>query len=260
MNSTRVVLKVDDLKIVGHLYLPGDQPPYPAVCTCHGVPAEKFYPNNKGYRLLAEKICQRGLAVFTFNFRGTGASEGNIDMAGWEKDLKAVIDHLCTLPEIDRSHLSLLGFSGGGSMAIKVAAQDSRISSVVSCASPAEFTPLTDYYNPVSLVEHFRNLGVIRDKDFPSSTDKWFDGFKTVSPIEYVAKIAPRPLLLLHGDKDDVVDISHAYRLYEKAGDPKQLIIVKGVGHRLRRSNKAMEIVFSWLKAYAGISAQSGLS
>ncbi len=255
MNSTRVVLKVDDLKIVGHLYLPGDQTPYPTVCVCHGVPAEKFYPSDKGYRLLAEKICQRGLAVFTFNFRGTGASGGNIDMAGWKKDLTAVIDYLCTLPEVDRSHLSLLGFSGGGSVAIKVAAQDSRISSVVSCASPAEFTPLTDYYNPVSLVEHFHNLGVIRDNDFPHSADEWFNDFKTVSPIKYVAKITPRPILLVHGDKDDVVDVTHAYRLYEKAREPKQIIIVNGAGHRLRRSSKAMDIVFAWLKAYARISA-----
>jgi len=255
MNSIRVVLKVDDLKIVGHLYLPGDQTPYPTVCTCHGIPAERNDPRDKGYRALAKKICQRGLAVFTFNFRGTGASGGNIDIAGWIKDLKAVVDYLCTLPEVDKSHLSLLGFSGGGAIAINVAAQDNRISSVVSCASPAEFTPLTENYTAASLAEHFRNIGVIRDNDFPHSADEWFNDFKMISPIKYVANLAPRPLLLVHGDKDDVVDVTHAYRLYEKAREPKQIIIVKGAGHRLRRSSKAMDIVLAWLKACARISA-----
>jgi fermentation-respiration switch protein FrsA (DUF1100 family) len=146
--------------------------------------------------------------------------------------------------------LSLLGFSGGAAVAIYVAAQDSQPSAVVACASPAEFTPLTDNYTAASLAEHFRKIGTIRDNNFPVSVEQWFDNFRVVSPIEYVAGIAPRPLLLVHGSKDDVVDISHARHLYQKAGEPKQLIIVDGAGHRLRRSDRAVAIVIYWLKSH----------
>ena len=53
----------------------------------------------------------------------------------------------------------------------------------------------------------------------------------------------------MHGNKDDVVDISDAHRLYGEAGEPKQLAIIDGAGHRLRQDDGAMSAVLSWLKA-----------
>ncbi|MAF85806.1 MAG: hypothetical protein CL875_04940 [Dehalococcoidales bacterium] len=251
----KVVLEVDGLKIVGQLYLPdeSDQTPYPTVCICHGIPSKRHNPRERGYRPLAEKICRQGFAVFTFNFRGTGASGGNLDILGWTRDLKAVIDYLRHLPKVDRSRLSLLGFSGGAAVSVYVAAQDSQVSSVVACACPAEFTPLTEGSNPSSLIDYFRNIGAIRDSDFPYSAEEWLNDFRLFSPIEYVTGIAPRPLLLVHGSKDELVEVSHAHRLCDRAGEPKQITIVKGAGHRLRRSNRAMTTVIDWLKSHAQI-------
>lgn len=77
----------------------------------------------------------------------------------------------------------------------------------------------------------------------------WLGGFKLVSPIKHVAEIAPRPLLLVHGSKDELVDVSHAYELYARAGEPKQIIIIDGAGHRLRQNDKAVAIVINWLKS-----------
>jgi fermentation-respiration switch protein FrsA (DUF1100 family) len=249
----KAALEVDDLKIVGQLYLPGesDQNQYPTVCVCHGIPGKRHNPRDRGYRPLAEKGCRQGFAVFIFNFRGTGASGGNLDILGWTRDLKAAIDYLYTLPEVDRSRLSLLGFSGGAAVSIYVAAQDSRVSSVITCASPAEFNFFTQGNEPSSLIDHFRSIGAIRDNDFPQSAEEWFNSFKLVSPINHISGIAPRPLLLVHGSKDELVDVSHAHRLYHKASEPKQLIIVDGAKHRLRQNTRAMNIVIDWLKSHA---------
>ena len=248
-----VELNVDGLKIAGRLYLPGkdDQTPYPAVCVCHGIPAKSPEPSNRGYPLLAERICREGFAVFIFNFRGTGASGGNLDILGWTRDLKAAIDYLCALPEVDRSHLSLLGFSGGAAVSVYVASQDKRVSSVVTCACPAEFTFSSGVDEPQSIIDHFRSIGAIRDESFPQATEEWFSGFRLVSPIRCVAGIAPRPLLLVHGSQDEVVAVSHAYKLYDSAGEPKQMIIVDGAEHRLRQNDRAMAIVIDWLKSRA---------
>ena len=252
MISKIVTLEVEGLKLVGQLYLPGkgDQAPYPTICVCHGIPSgNPPAPGDRGYPLLAERICQEGLAVFIFNFRGTGSSSGNLDMLGWTRDLGAAIDYLCTLPEIDRSHLSLLGFSGGAAVSVFVASQDKRVSSIVACACPAEFTFFTNIDNASSVIDRFYRIGAIRDKDFPPSAEEWINGFGQVSPIEYVAGIAPRPLLLVHGSNDETVDVSHAYKLYARAGEPKQIIIVDGAGHRLRKDDRAMAIVIDWLKS-----------
>jgi len=250
LNKT-VTLEVDGLQIVGQLFLPGEGGGlFPTVCVCHGIPSgNPPDPDDGGYPLLAEKLCGEGFAVFIFNFRGTGASGGNLDMPGWTRDLGAAIDYLGTLPEVDRSHLMLLGFSGGAAVSVYVAAQDRRVSSVVACACPAEFTFSSIAEGPQSVAEHFRSIGAIREKDFPRSAEEWLNGFKLVSPVEYVAGIAPRPLLVVHGSNDETVELSHAYRLYERAGEPKQIIIINGATHRLRQNDEAMARVLDWLKS-----------
>ncbi len=253
MVTRTVALEVDGLTIAGQLYLPDEdgQTSYPAVCVCHGIPSgSPPGPSDKGYPLLAERICHQGFVVFIFNFRGTGASGGNMDIMGWARDLAATIDYLCTLPEVDRAHLSLLGFSGGAAVSVYVASHDTRISSVIACACPAEFTLFTRLDDSSSLIGHFRGIGLIRDKDFPPSSEEWISGFRLVSPIEHVAGIAPRPLLLVHGNHDETVDVSHAYKLYARAGEPKQIIVLEGAGHRLRQDDRVMAIALDWLKSH----------
>jgi len=244
-----VTLGVDGINIAGQLYLPGGDGPYPTVCACHGIPAGIPDPTDRGYASLAEKIAPHGFAVLIFNFRGTGASGGNLDMPGWTRDLKAVIDYLYALPQLDNSYLALLGFSGGAAVSVYLAAEDKRVSSVIACACPADFDLFTRGDNPWSLIDHFREIGAIRDDNFPASPQEWLDGFNLVKPVDYVAQISPRPLLLVHGSQDETVDISHAHRLYAQAGEPKQLAIVEGAGHRLRHSEEAMAVVIDWLKA-----------
>jgi len=252
MLNREVAVEVEGLEILGHLYLPeSDQIPYSAICICHGIPASSPDPNDRGYPLLAERICREGLAVLIFNFRGTGASDGNIDLSGWSRDLKAIIDYLWALSEVDKARLSLLGFSAGAAVSIYVAAQDKRIASVISCACPAELISLIAANDPPSVINHFRSVGAIRDKDFPLSVDDWVNGFRLVNPVDYVADIAPRPLLLVHGNKDELVDVSHAYKLYTGAREPKHIIIVDGAGHRLKHNDGVMAIVIDWLKAHS---------
>jgi len=243
-------LKVDGIDILGRLYLPAGDMPYPTVCVCHGIPAGIPDPSDRGYPLLAEQICRHGFAVLIFSFRGTGTSGGNLDMLGWSRDLEAVIDYSCALPEVDKSHLYLLGFSGGAAVSLYVASSDKRVSSVVACACPAEFKSFIQGDTPQSLIDHFRSIGAIRDKDFPPSAQEWLDGFKQVKPIDYVAEISPRPLLLVHGSKDETVPLADAHRLYDRAGEPKELVMVEGAGHRLRKSGEAMAVVIDWLKAH----------
>jgi len=248
-----VALEVDGLNIAGQLYLPNSETPYPTVCVCHGIPAHIPDPGDRGYPLLAERICREDFAVLIFNFRGTGASRGNFDILGWTRDLTAAIDYLWALPEVDRSRLSLLGFSGGAAVSVYVASQDSRVSSVVAVACPAHFSFFTKVSNPQSIIDHFRSIGAIRDDGFPPSIKEWLGGFGVVSPIKYVAGIAPRPLLLVHGSKDETVKVSHARRLYDKAGEPKQLVVVDGAEHKLRQNDEAMAVVLNWLKTRSRI-------
>lgn len=244
-----VNLTVDSLKIEGQLHLPEDaNAPYPAVILCHGIPSGIVDPADGGYPLLAKTISDEGFAVFTFSFRGSGNSGGNFDIGGWARYLEAAIDYLWDLDQIGESQLSLVGFSAGASVSIYVAAQDKRISAVVSCAAPADFSAVYGSGKALMSLNYFRKIGIIRDPGFPASFEEWLNNFRKVNAVHSVADIAPRPLLIIHGGKDNVVPLDHARKLFEKASEPKQLVILEGADHRLRRNPQAVKTIIHWLK------------
>jgi dipeptidyl aminopeptidase/acylaminoacyl peptidase len=255
MRVSAVILSADDIMLAGEVFLPDDcSGVYPAICLCHGIPAVPYNPEETGgYTELAARFCLAGFAALVFNFRGCGPSQGNIDMPGWTHDLESAIDFLHMLPEVDRNKIYLLGSSGGAAACIYAAAHNKRVSAVATLACPAEFDFMAGGQTAESLVARFREIGIIKDADFPSSTQKWLEGFKEVSPIEYVGRISPKPLLLVHGESDDVVPVEHVERLYERAGQPKEKIVLPGAGHRLRQDERAIGGVMSWLNKLAGV-------
>jgi len=239
-----VSLKVDGIDIAGRLYTPEQDVKLPGtgLIICHGIPAQAKAADDQGYPLLAGRFYEAGFTTLIFNFRGCGLSGGNFDMLGWSRDLKAAIDSI--YPKVDC--LWLMGFSAGAVICIYVAAQDSRISGVVSCACPVNFK----FGNKEGL-ELARRNGIIRDADFPRSLEEWSEGFVKVNPIKWVDMLSPRPLLLVHGDRDEVVPVQDVWSLYHKAKEPREIRIIAGAGHRLRLSEMAMKSVMDWLKAKA---------
>lgn len=258
MNSgsvERVSLEVDGLRLVAEVHLPGGQGSHPSLCICHGVPARRTPdPADRGYPVLAERFCSQGFVVLIFNFRGTGESEGNFDILGWTRDLEAAIDYLGRLDVVDKSRLSVMGFSGGALASVYCAAKDGRVSSVVTCACPARFFDISEFSRIEEFLEHCRQVGIIRDSNFPPSVDEWARGFEVVSPLKWIREIAPRPILIIHGNSDQTVDPSHAWELYHKAGKPKDIAIIEGGEHKLRLSEPAMSTALSWLKKVNGLA------
>jgi dipeptidyl aminopeptidase/acylaminoacyl peptidase len=238
-------LAVDGVTIAGELFYPPDrQILHPALCLCHGIPSSNPSPPDQGYPQLARRFALEGFVACVFNFRGTGQSGGNLDLLGWAHDLEAVVANLVNIQCVDKSMVFLMGFSAGAATSIYVAAHDNRISALVSCASPAEFSSL----RLDELLEQCRSLGTIRDEFFSFSPDEWRNHFLEINPIRWIDKVSPRPLLIIHGESDELIDLNHAERLYQKAKDPKQLVAIPGAGHQLRTNDAAMSAALAWLK------------
>jgi len=249
MEVKEIRFKADGLELAGELHIPSKDKINPALCICHGIPAAPPDPTDKGYTLLAQRFCHAGFTTLIFNFRGTGRSEGNLDILGWSRDLQAAIDFLYNQKEVDKARFCLLGFSGGAAVSVYTAAHDPRVSLVATCACPADFRSLTQREKALDAIQQFRQIGAIRDKDFPSSIEEWERSFETITPINWIDKISPRLLLLVHGDADELIPLEHAYRLYEKAKEPKELKIIPGARHKMRLEKAAMDFVLDWLKA-----------
>jgi dipeptidyl aminopeptidase/acylaminoacyl peptidase len=242
-------VEVDDIEIRGFRYARSSagKERTPVLVILHGIPRAKPAPGDQSYRDMAKRFAKKGFMAFIFNFRGTGISDGDIGMAGWTRDLEAVINYAVELPEADPERIALLGFSAGGAVAIHVAAHNPAVSAVVSGSSPARFTFLKKTMPLEGWVTLFREIGMIRSPDFPPSIEEWAKEFDDIEPLKWVDKISPRPVLIMHGEEDELIPADQAGELYKKTGRPKDLILVKGGKHRLRIDPRALDLAEEWL-------------
>lgn len=249
-----VILDSGGITLVGAFFVPDASGAHPALVICHGLPAGPPLPagasppsdDGLSYPEIATLAAERGLATFIFNFRGTGPSGGNYHPLGWAHDLEAVLAWVWDRPEVDVDHIGVLGSSMGARVAIYVAARRPEVAALVSFAAPA-----VDRWNmpPEERVRRAREVGIIRDINFPPSVDAWHQEMVTLDPVGSIDRVAPRPLLIMHGEDDDLVSPDDARVLYERAEEPKELVMLPGVGHRFRRESAAIQGALDWLEA-----------
>ncbi len=243
-------LGVDDVLIRGETMRPGGQKRLPVLIICHGIPQHKQGPwaRNEGYRSLARYFAKKGFLSIIFNFRGTGYSGGSFDLWGWRRDLEAVLDMVREEETIcDEEQISLLGFSGGAATACITAAGRPESVNVILAACPADFDFLFDKQSAAELLEEAASIGIMRQGDMPQNPEKWCEEQKKFRPVDYIARISPRPLLLIHGLRDELVLPEHAHSLYAAAREQKELIFLPEAPHQLRTLPEVWETCYCWL-------------
>ena len=116
----------------GNLFLPDNAERPPVVVMGHGLGAQQ------DFRLpaFAQRFAERGLAVFTFDYRHWGESAGEprqlLIPQKQKQDWHAALAHVRGLPQVDGQRLAIWGSSFGGAHVIQVAADDHDIRAVVS--------------------------------------------------------------------------------------------------------------------------------
>ena len=213
---------------------------------CHGFPADPQSARLSAatYPQLVDRLAtEAGWVVLSFNFRGTGESEGNFSLAGWMADLEAAIEQMFRKEGVEG--VWLCGFSAGGSLAICVAAADERVRGVATFAAPADFGEWAA--DPRRFVVQARQLGMIRSATFPTSLDDWAAELRDIRPLSVIARIPPRPLLIVHGSADEVVPMLDARALADAAEEAVELRILAAAGHRLRHDPRAVAVLLGWL-------------
>jgi len=233
------------LLLSGHLALPDHGAVgAPGLVLCHGFPTRGRESPQSGLSFpeLAERIASElGWVVLTMNFRGCGGSEGNFSLTGWLDDVHAAVDHLRGLGV---AGVWLAGFGTGGSLVVCEGARNISVRGVAALAAPGDFDDWAR--NPRRLLIHARHLQVIKDPEFPEVFDEWAAALKQVRPVESAAALAPRPLLVIHGDSDDLTPSADGRALVEAHG-AAEFRLINGAGHELRHDPRAVAVFLGWL-------------
>lgn len=244
MKSRALLVEADGLTLSAGIVV--GPAPRAAVVLCHGIPGSaRRDPRDDGYAGLARTVAARGYAAAWLDFRGVRDSAGDFSMAGWVRDLEAMLDALQRDREAGALRRVVAGSSAGGAVAIAAAARRDDIAAVATLATPASLRLLAD--EPQAAIARLRNLGIIRDPVFPKDAQAWWREIEDLSPERLIASISPRPLLIAHGDADDIVAYAHAERLYSAAKPPKELARLRGAGHQLRKDERGVACLLDWL-------------
>ncbi len=188
--------------------------------TLHGwfVPGEKgltwlWFPGNAGnisYRLENMKLLHERLAlnIFIFDYRGYGRSQGRPSEKGTYRDAQAALAYLHSRPDVDPETTLFFGRSLGSAIAVDLATKQKCLALILE--SP-----------PTSLMGMMKAI-------FPSlPPDRLPIKYDSLSKIKDINV----PLLILHGDRDEVVPYRLGRKLFEAANEPKRFYTIENAGH-----------------------------
>lgn len=186
--------------------------------------------NILSHAYFTEHLPPAGFNVFIFDFRGYGQSEGS---AHHREDLiadtSAALDVLLQRDDVAPTRIGMYGQSLGGAIALNVMADRPEIRCAVFESSFASWREVAA-----------NSVG----GDPPFFAASWLAAMcvpDQLRPIDAIARI-DRPMLLLHGDADPLVPVSHGRRLAAAAGECARLMVLRGGGHNtLRDTNPEVD-------------------
>lgn len=245
----RLEFLVGNQRVVGDIHLPDNfTEPFPCVICSHGY---KSHRNSEKYFQIGYRFALEGIAVLRFDHRGSlnGESDGKFEdttLSGRVKDLLAAIDALSRIQEIDSRRLGLLGSSLGG-MDILLA-ESEKIKAKVTMATPFTFPRPSE-----AMKRLFDEKGYYDYPDGSRINKEFYEDLSRYNLKEEVKKLSC-PLLIIHGDLDELVPRHHAKVLYQTAGSLiKDLKMIEGGDHAFTdfdKLNIVIRLALDWLKKY----------
>jgi hypothetical protein len=254
----------------------------PAFLVLHGFGSNKSSPS-----CLApcELLASMGYVAMRFDMRGCGESEGEFGRViclEQVEDTKAAHAYLAARPEVDAARVGALGSSFGAAVAVYTAGVYEPIAAVVSSggwgdgerkfrgqhvgAAWDRFVAMLDEGRRhrertgtslmvprddiVPIPGHLRtNLAASSVEMFPVETAQSMFDFRA---DDVVARIAPRPLLLLHAAVDSVTPTEQSIELFRRAGQPADLHLTAGTDHFMFADSnvRVRRILTDWLDEY----------
>jgi dienelactone hydrolase len=181
---------------------------YPCVLLLHGLTSKKEDMSGMFGRALADKgIASLALDAPNHGERRNGQSPGqdpgwffNV-MRGGITEYRLALDYLKTRKDVDSARMGLVGYSMGAMMGSILSGVDDRVKATVLCVGGDVTKAFADRIPPAAR-----------------------EAASLVAPANFVGHISPRPVLMINGKQDNIVNAAAARALHDAAKDPKEII------------------------------------
>ena len=259
-----VAFPSDDVTLAGVIHVPdgwrtGER--RPAIVMMHGFGANK----SGGPEWICRQFEAWGYVALRFDYRGCGESggeRGRVIPLEEVDDARNAVTYLTTRPEVDPTRIALCGSSLGAGVAVHAAGIDRRVAAVIlenglgngeriirGMHTPESWTRFMQMMadgirhrettGKSMMVHRFDifempkelQINLTSNGSLMQFTAETAVGFFMFRPEEMIAKIAPRPILILHSARDRVCNFEEAFSLARLAKPPVELHLIDGVDH-----------------------------
>jgi len=232
-----------------------------AIVMMHGFGANK----SGGPEWVCRQFAAWGYVALRFDYRGCGDSEGErgrVIPVEEVADARNAVTYMAARADVDAEAIALCGSSLGGGVAVQAAGLDPRVAAVIvengvangermirsmhSAESWAEFRALLDEVaahrertGTSKIIHRFDifempkalQVNLTSNASLMQFTGETAIGFFMFRPEEFAARIAPRPMLILHSSTDTVTNYEEAFSLVRLARPPVELHLLHGPTH-----------------------------
>jgi fermentation-respiration switch protein FrsA (DUF1100 family) len=177
---------------------------------------------------ISAHLWKAGHNVLAFEYYGHGLEVGTPVTLGYREigDFLGAVAY--AKERAPQNHLGVIAYSMGAAVAIMACARNSDVEALIVDSAFASHLSVVDY--------NFRRAFHLPSAPFAWVADYllwWRAGYRfhQVEPLRDIARIAPRPILIIHGGKDSIVDPRDATLLYAAAQEPKELWFLPNADH-----------------------------
>jgi dipeptidyl aminopeptidase/acylaminoacyl peptidase len=217
--AERIEVPFERVSLSAYLRKPSGSDRPPVVLFVSGLDSTK-----EEHATFEDVLLQRGLATLTFDGPGQGEIwEHQPGIVDWERAASAVVEYVASRPDLDVDRIGILGVSLGGYLAPRCAALEPRIRAAVGIGGLFELLGNRDLGDDLHTPRllHFWNVSDVEALR-PLLARSTLDG---------IIQRLDRPLLVVHGERDDITPVAGGRAIYDAAGGPKDWVLYPEGNH-----------------------------
>ncbi len=187
-------------------------------------------------RALSECLVSSGFTTLRFDFSGNGESGGKLEDSTYTKMLSEAYEAVSVLERRGIKRIGIAGHSMGAMLALLAASGDSRIRAVAFISGSSQAARVREVF-PAEAIEKAEREGsamafvygrdMLLKREFLQDVERYNVGH-AVATLE-------RPLLIIHGTADEIIQPFHARQLFNWASGRKRLDLMEGADHLFRK-------------------------
>lgn len=209
---------------------------------CHGLFSSK---NQRNVPPFLESLSEN-FDVIAFDFRGHGGSTGHCTFGRAEiRDVKAVVDYA---RELGYPTIVAIGASMGGATVLRAFGQYGGLDGVATIGAFADTNLLQRPHTHLT-------LRFVFETEAGQALARWTRGTRIgdlltmEQPVDFADRIDV-PLLVIHGERDPLVEPVHAFQIMDHAPDPKELVILPQGGHVMTNLDDGLrDLIVGWVNS-----------